>query len=120
MELQQLKAEHPAVYKAAVDLGVQQERERVTAHLKLGKTGDLEAAIKAIEEGANVTQLTYADHMAAALNRRDTQARDEDNGVVESATNGAKTTHEDNEDELFGQVLTQLKALVGQGAIENG
>lgn len=117
MDLEQFKAEHPAVYKAAVELGVQQERERVTAHLKLGKTGDIDAAHKAIEDGSNVTQLTYADHMAAALNRRDTQARNEDDDAVLDATNGAKPKKVDEMDELQGQVLAELRSLVGEGSI---
>ena len=120
MDLEQLKAEHLAVYRAAVEIGVQQERERVMAHIKLGRTGNLDAALSAIEDGSNVTQLTYATHMEAALNRRDVEARRDDDRTVEDALKGIKTKHEDNEDKLFGEVLTRLKALVGTGAYENG
>ena len=118
MDLEQLQADHPAVYKAAVEVGVQQERDRVVAHLQLGRTGDMKVALKAIEEGSGMTQTTYSAHMAAAMSRLDVQARREDNNVVEEATNGAKAKQE--EDEFEQAVLTRLQALVGNGAIENG
>ena len=86
MDLEQLKSEHPAVYKAAVQVGVTQEHERVTAHLKLAETGDMKTALEAIDSGDNLTQTIYAAHMAAALNRRDVNARDEDDKAVEDAT----------------------------------
>jgi ClpP class serine protease len=120
MDLEQLKAEHPAVYKAAVESGVQQERDRVTAHIQLGETGDMKVALEAVKDGSEITQTTYAAHMAAAINRRDVEARHDDNGDVDGATNGAKTEHKNTEDEFQGQVLARLKKLVGTGAIENG
>jgi hypothetical protein len=120
MDLEQLKAEHPAVYKAAVESGVQQERDRVTAHIQLGETGDMKVALEAVKDGSDITQTTYSAHMAAAMNRRDVKARDDDNNDVEGATNGAETKKKDTEDEFQGQVLARLKRLVGTGAIENG
>lgn len=120
MDLEQLKAEHPAVYKAAVEIGVQQERDRVQAHINLGETGDMKVALEAVKDGSEITQTTYSAHMAAAINRREVEARNDDNGDVEGATNGAQTKKEDTEDEFQGQVLERLKKLVGMGAIENG
>ena len=120
MDPEQLKAEHPAVYKAVVELGVQQERDRVQAHINLGETGDMKVALEAVKDGSDVTQSIYSAHLAAGINRRDIQSREDENEHVEGATNGAKTKHEDTEDEMLGQVLTHLKRLVGMGAIENG
>ena len=118
MDLEQLKAEHPAVYKAAVQVGVTQEHERVTAHLKLAETGDMKTALEAIDSGANLTQTIYAAHMAAALNRRDVNARDEDDKAVEDATGAVDAKKKD--DEYEKQVTDRFLALVGNGAIENG
>jgi ClpP class serine protease len=119
MDIEQLKSEYPAVYKAAVETGVHQERERVTAHLKLAESGDLETALEAIKGGSDLTQTIYAAHMAAALNRRDNQSRDEDDDAVKDALNGASTKQKD--DETFQRnVVERLEALVGNGAIENG
>jgi ClpP class serine protease len=120
MDLEQLKAEYPAVYKAAVESGVQQERDRVTAHIQLGESGDMKVALEAVKDGSEITQTTYSAHMAAAINRREVEARNDDNVVVDGATNGAKTEKKDTEDEFQGEVLARLKKLVGTGAIENG
>lgn len=118
MDLDKLKAEHPAVYKAAVEVGVNQERDRVVAHLKLGESGDMKTALIAVKDGADITQTTYAAHMSAALNRRDVKARDDDNKVVEGATNGVKPKVD--EDSFQKAVTDRFIELVGNGGIENG
>ena len=118
MDLETLKAEHPAVFKAAVSIGVMQERERVEAHLSLAETGNLNVALEDIKSGNDITQKTWAAHMSAAMNRRDVQARRDDNEEVEAAINGAAAKQE--EDDLEAAVLERLEKLVGMGAIENG
>ena len=118
MTLDELKAQHPAVYKEAAAEGSTQERERVTAHLKLAETGDLETALEAIKNGDNLTQTVYAAHMAAAINRHDVKTREGDNKVVEDATNGVKP--KDDEGSFEKAVTDRFLELVGNGAIENG
>lgn len=118
MDLETLKAEHPAVYKAAVSVGVSQERERVEAHLALAETGDLAVALEDIKAGNNITQKTWAAHMSAAMNRKDLESRREDNEEIEAATDGAKAKQAD--DEFETAVVDRFLALVGNGAIENG
>ena len=78
-ESMDLRSEHPDVYAAAVREGVEQERDRVKAHLELGAVGDLEAARAAILDGSPVTQSTMAHHLAAGLKRRDVAALAHDN-----------------------------------------
>ena len=120
MDLEQLKAEHPAVYKAAVEVGIQQERDRVTAHLQLGESGDIKVALEAIRSGSEITQTTFSAHMAFAMNRRDVEARKTDNEEVEDATRNVGAPPKETGDQFQAAVLTRLKALVGNGAIENG
>lgn len=115
MDLEQLKAEHPAVYKAAVEVGVRQERERAEAHLKLAETGDLATALEAIKSGDDLTQKIYAAHMAAALNRRDRKSREEDDAAVADATEN--TAEPKKEDSFEKQVADRFLALVGNGDI---
>lgn len=79
MTLEELKAQFPALYKAAVDEGVNQERDRVTAHLVMGEqAGALDIATKAIKEGQGMTMTLQSEYMAAGMNKRDMDSRDED------------------------------------------
>ena len=79
MDLQKLRAEHPEVYAQAVQIGTEQERERVEAHLILGKQcGAMDVAVKAIEEGTALTPKLQAQYMAAGMNKSDTDKADAD------------------------------------------
>lgn len=76
MDLNQLKAEHPALYTAAVQMGAEEERDRVTAHLKLGQTsGDMDFAAKCIEDGKGFTASVQAHYMGAHMQRVEQNAR---------------------------------------------
>jgi ClpP class serine protease len=80
MDLKQLKAEHPDVYAEAVQDGVAQEKDRVTAHLTMGEaSGDMKIATEAIKSGDGMTATLQAKYMAAGMNKKDIQARQEDN-----------------------------------------
>ena len=86
MDLNTLKADHPAVYAEAVEAGVKQERDRVEAHLTLGKqSGDMSIAVEAIESGAEMTMKLTAQYMAAGMKIQDTKNRQEDNTEVSTA-----------------------------------
>ena len=55
MTAEEFKAAHPDEYQKILDAGVQQERKRCAAHLKMGETaGTLETAAKFIRDGAAV------------------------------------------------------------------
>lgn len=91
MDLETLKAQHPAVYQAAAKEGADKERGRCKAHLKLGETaGALDIALKAIRDGEEVTQELSAEYMAAAMNKRDTENRAADEQSAANAVNSAK------------------------------
>ena len=80
MTLEEMKTSHPVAYAAAVAEGVAQERDRVEAHLELGKaSGDMETAIAAISKGDGLTEKCKAKYMAASMNRQDVQSRNADN-----------------------------------------
>ena len=80
MNINELKAQHPEAYAEAVQMGVDQERDRVTGHLIMGEaSGDMNTASSAIKEGEIMTATLNATYMAAGLNRRDiVQRQDED------------------------------------------
>lgn len=119
MDLEQLKAEHPALYKEAVACGVQQERDRVTAHLQLGESGDIKVALEAIKDGSEISQTTFSAHMAFALNKKDVSARNSDQNDVDGAT-GNVGDPPNQGDSHQAAVLKRLVELRGNGAIENG
>ena len=86
MDLQILKAQHPAVYAAAVQEGTAQERDRVGAHLKMGEaSGDMDTAISAVEDGSAMTATLQAKYMAAGMNRAAAQARQDDDAEAGAA-----------------------------------
>ena len=78
MNLQELQAEHSAVYAEAVAIGVKQEKDRVEAHLILGKAcGDESIAIAAIQSGDGLTAVHQASYQAAGMNRGSVSDREE-------------------------------------------
>lgn len=125
MTLDEFKAEHPALYQAVVEIGVNKERDRVTAHLQGGEMsgaamGGMKIAHDAIRAGDEVSQTLSMQYLTAAHNKRDIDARNEDDKVVVEATEGATPKKVDETDKLQGETLSLLKDLVGEGDIENG
>lgn len=105
MDLQTLKAQHPDVYAAAAQEGQNQERDRVGAHLTMGKaSGDMETAISAVEDGSAMTATLQAKYMAAGMNRADVQARQDDDAEA-SAADGANASDADAEAAAGGNIL---------------
>lgn len=79
MDLATLKAQHPATFSAAVQEGIDQERDRVTAHVTMGEaSGDVKTALAAINDGSAMTATLSAKYMAAGMNRSDVNARQAD------------------------------------------
>ena len=88
MDLQTLKAEHPALFAEIVN----GERDRVKAHIDLGKSsGDLELALKNIVEGAGFDGPVQAAYLAANMRRGAVEAR-----VKEDPQVTPKTVSEDD------------------------
>ena len=79
MTIDELKVQDPDLYKKVFEAGVEQERDRVQAHLTLGKqSGAMEAAVKHIEDGDSLTQTINAEYMAAGMNKADVDKRADD------------------------------------------
>lgn len=87
MNLEELKAQHPDVFKAAVDLGVgqgvEQERDRVTAHLISGEaSGQMETALKAAKDGSVMTETLRMSYLLAAKNGADIEANQSESDLA--------------------------------------
>lgn len=92
MDLETLKAQHPAVFKAAHDEGVAAERDRCTAHLTWAENGGktaMSTAITACKEGTQVTQTMIAQYMTASKNEADLEAAEGDDDNTQDVTDNA-------------------------------
>ena len=80
MNIDDLKTQHPATFAAAVQLGRDAERDRVSAHLTMGDaSGDMATAIAAIADGSEMTATLNAKYMAASMKKSELSARELDN-----------------------------------------
>lgn len=113
MDLTKLKAEYPELYAAIVAEGVAQgiakERDRVTAHLVLGKeSGAMDMAMEAVENGTEMTNTLTAKYIAAGMNKRDINSRQEDDpdtGDIPDTTPDTNSLEKETTkvwDEMFG------------------
>lgn len=76
---------------AAVQRGVNQERDRVLAHLTMGEScGDLSIALEAIRSGASMTLELNARYLTAGMNRSDRQRRQAESNAAEAALSGVE------------------------------
>jgi ATP-dependent Clp protease, protease subunit len=100
MDLKTLKAQHPDVYEAAVQEGVKQERDRVSAHLAMSEaSGDVKTAHEAIMGGDAITETVRAKHFAAEIKSRDIKARGLDEAAAAAALNGAAAPEANGSDD---------------------
>lgn len=115
MDLATLKAQHPAVFAAAMQEGVTAERERVSAHLIMGEaSGAMDTATAAIKNGDAMSASIQATYLAAGMNRRDQADRQGDSDAAAAATTAAAP---DNSTDVSAtqanQVLAAVEAAVG-------
>lgn len=115
MDKTELMAKFPAIYQAAVEDGVAKERDRVNAHLILGKTGDMEAALEAVEKGEEMSATVQAKHIAAAMGKNDLAARDADDAEANAGEQAAEPK-EAKEDES-AQVTANVIAAMAGGSV---
>lgn len=109
MDLKQLKATHPETYEAAVSEGKKLERDRVSAHLKMGETsGDMATAIKACNNGDEMTQSLQAEYMAATVKKIQLEARAADDTSTAGAANNANQPVTGAEDAFDKALEAQL------------
>ena len=83
------QTDNRAAIDAAKQQGVDQERDRVRAHLAMGETcGDLSIALEAIRSGAGMTLELNARYMSAGMNRADQGKRQTESNTAETALKG--------------------------------
>lgn len=105
MNLEDFKAQHSDIFAQAKKEGVEQERERVKAHLILAEAYNAnEIAFKAIKEGVSITPTLQAEYLAAGANRENIKARADDNpdAVV------TETKEENIADKLYTKLEERL------------
>lgn len=119
MDLETLKAQHPALYlavfEAGKEQGVKDERDRVCAHLTCGEQANcMDVASKAIQEGTEMTQTLTAQYLMAATNKRDIESRDDDD-VDANGANGAESDKNEQEEQaaVEERVVDEALALAG-------
>jgi ATP-dependent protease ClpP protease subunit len=99
MNLSQLRAEHPELFAEAVAVGVNQERERVTAHLTMGEaSGDMALAVTSINNGAEMSAAINAKYMAAHMKRSELNNRQDENVGDVNTGDAGDAGDEDAED----------------------
>ena len=108
MDRNTLKAQHPDVYASIV----QEERDRVSAHLEMGEASNaLDLAIAAIKAGEDYTTKHMASYNAAALRSRDQSNRQDDDGAAAAAADGA--AQDDNSVDAADLVCSAVEAKLG-------
>lgn len=91
MKLDELRAQHPDAFAAAVAEGIKAERDRVVAHLTMAKSsGDTQTAYAAIESGDGMTATIQAKYMSAAINRSDRGLRQQEANAAAAIVDGAQ------------------------------
>lgn len=117
MNIEELKAQHPALFQAVLALGkeegIAEERDRCVGHLLVGEKADaLAIAVKAIREGTGMTFGIQAEYMAAMATRSDTAARQRDEQDAEEALNGVSQKAKSRD--LGSQVADKVDELLGR------
>lgn len=116
MNLSELKTTHPDTYAAAVQVGADGERDRVSAHLTMGEaSGDMATAVTAINDGSVMTASLQATYMAAGMNRNDTNDRQEDDAGA-GAGDGASASDDDNGADASAAVANLVESKLGINA----
>jgi hypothetical protein len=119
VNLEELKRTHPNVFEDAKRVGIERERDRVTAHLEAGsKVGDLSSALAAVRSGAEFNPEIMLRYMSAGRNRADIRARQADSDVVETAILNVKRPSSAHTDSHERAVLDRFEALIGNRSIE--
>ena len=104
--------------EAARQVGIEQERDRVTAHLQLGGTGStagMRLAHKAIENGDDMTPMYGAHYVQASRAAAELRAYAEDSDDVDDAILNAKRPPSGFTDPEAAAVFARLSALVKGG-----
>ncbi|MEI0698050.1 Clp protease ClpP [Brachyspira intermedia] len=105
MDLQELKEQQPELYKTVFNLGIEHERKRVMAHIKLGKASNLiDKSISYIENGASISDdEVLAEYHSAQLSKNILNMH-----IEENPENTNMLSEEDKDKALEEQYLNEL------------
>lgn len=110
MTLEELKAQHPHLCTQLVEQGREEgrkegtaaERDRVNAHLVMGKSSDaMDIAMAAVEDGSAMTETLRAKYFSCAQNKRDVDARQADSDAAVAAVAGAEPPEDKTDADAF-------------------
>lgn len=89
MDVNEVKAKHAETAAALVAEGVAAERDRINAHLIMGKaSGDMDTAMAAVEDGSEMTATIMAKYNAAAMNKNALGAHAADSDAAGDSVDG--------------------------------
>jgi ClpP class serine protease len=119
MTLEQLKAQHPELFKQVQQDAITTERDRVAGHLTLGESsGDMKTAIEAIKSGAGLTVELTAKYMSAGMRKNAQTDRQQDAATASAALDGASAPAANDSGapakDLGDQVVEKLEAQLGK------
>ena len=114
MDLAELKAKHPDLFKAVHDGGIVQERARVLGHVKAGAaSGAGEIACRNVLDGTEFDAAAQGDYFAASLDRREVTSRVDDEehltGLTNAKTKSAVGGSEPDADAISAAVWGQVR-----------
>lgn len=116
MDLTQLQAQHPETFAAAVQQGITEERDRVTAHLIAGEmSGDVKTASDSIKNGADMTMTLQTQYMMSATNRGDIEGRVKDDLSADGGDTAHSNHSQESGDGSARTVMDILEAKLGLG-----
>jgi len=114
MDMATLKAKHSDVYAEVMALGVNQERDRVTAHLIMAEaSGAFGIATEAIKDGSELTSLLSAKYQAEQMKKQAVNDRVADDKEADPGTPDASATPADEGDQVANAVL-ELAGVEGE------
>lgn len=102
MTKEEFKASHPDLYAQIFNDGEKQEKERVLAHIEMSKTtGATSYAMECIEKGENFNPLVQAKYLGFAMNKNDTNARNDENIPPVETPSSSEDAEDKKRDEAF-------------------
>ena len=96
MTPEELKRQFPNTYNAIIQMGIIHEYERVKSHIVMGRgAGNIEMAVKNIEDRKDFSSSVSAEYMAEGMNKREIKNRGEDNVDTGSQSNNDDETEKE-------------------------
>lgn len=112
MDLKELKAQHPDLYAAVLEEGVQVERDRVCSHLTMGeKCGALDIAVKAVRSGEGLTMTLQAEYLTANVSKVEKQAKQDDSDAAADALDNAKAAEDKDLGDLVWERFADMRGI---------